>query len=435
MELGRLVNTAESSALNPVVVTRYNFSYLFHWVPKMGCRAWTKRARDTLEAMLLTGVVGTCASTSSSRDDLSFPSTPATDTFKVLTYNTLHGLQVERFWVNPGETQDQQTARFQFRIEHLAQAGPDVILLQEVNPLPDMAEKYVTALIAQGLTYSQIHQVDACGLRVPGAALLRGLNNGVVILARAPLQLRKLEGVKLSGTGSCHDLYGWQLGELRYALVAEVISPTTQMKYLVSTAHLHSGIERDRYFLHTLMEAHKQGRLMHYEHLRAVLKEDEELRLEELHAWITALHRYQEESSYEGLIIGGDFNFEPRSPEYRELERFGLQDTAEIAEHMPMLNTYDPTLNPLARHEEVQLPSELDRVIAGEAASDQREIISEYRKNIGQARRIDFLFSMSFMSKSCVMQALFGEPTAGAKVIGSDHYGVINTYSYWRRPC
>src|SRR5262245_66532596 len=97
----------------------------------MGCPAWTKRARDTLGAMLLTGLVGACASTSSSQDDLSFPSTPATDTFKVLTYNTLHGLQVERFWVNPGETQDQQTARFQFSIEDLAQDEPVVIFIQE----------------------------------------------------------------------------------------------------------------------------------------------------------------------------------------------------------------------------------------------------------------------------------------------------------------
>lgn len=359
---------------------------------------------------------------------------PQTDTFKVLTYNTLHGLQVERFWVRPGEMLEQQLARFHLRVEQLANAEPDVALLQEVNPLPHMAERYVEALQSRGLHYSQVHQVDACGLRVPGFALLKELNNGLVILAKAPLRLEKLDGLKLSGTGSCHDQVGWQLGELRYALIAEITSPATQSKYLVSTAHLHSGIERDMYFLHALMDAHQQGRLQHYDHLMAALKEDQELRLRELHTWIKALHRYQEHGPYAGLLIGGDFNFEPGSPEYRELERFGLQDTAELAPKRPMLNTYDPALNPLAGHEETGLPPEFDLAIAPESAADRQEIITDYHRAISQARRIDFLFSMSFMSKACFKQALFGQTVSSGRLTGSDHYGVINTYSY-HMPC
>ncbi|HJU03717.1 MAG TPA: hypothetical protein VJ692_01095, partial [Nitrospiraceae bacterium] len=85
-------------------------------------------------------------------------------------------------------------------------------------------------------------------------------------------------------------------------------------------------------------------------------------------------------------------------------------------------------------HEETQLPSELDLALAGESENDRREIISEYRKSIGQARRIDFLFSMSFMSKACLTQALFGQAAPGAALAGSDHYGVLNTYTY-RVPC
>ncbi|HEY1407475.1 MAG TPA: endonuclease/exonuclease/phosphatase family protein, partial [Promineifilum sp.] len=130
---------------------------------------------------------------------------PQVDTFKILTYNTLHGLQVERFWVRPAELLEQQLARFHLRVEQLVDTQPDVALLQEVNPLPHMAERYVEALQSRGLHYSQVHQVDACGLRVPGAALLKDLNNGLVILAKAPLRLEKLDGLKLSGTGNCHD--------------------------------------------------------------------------------------------------------------------------------------------------------------------------------------------------------------------------------------
>jgi hypothetical protein len=52
------------------------------------------------------------------------------------------------------------------------------------------------------------------------------------------------------------------------------------------------------------------------------------------------------------------------------------------------------------------------------------------RKVIAQARRIDFLFSMSFMSKACLKQALFGQTVSSDHLAGSDHYGVLNTYSY-----
>ncbi len=101
---------------------------------------------------------------------------------------------------------------------------------------------------------------------------------------------------------------------------------------------------------------------------------------------------------------------------------------------MPMLNTYDPALNPLAGHEETGLPSEFDLAIAAESAADRQEITTDYRRAISQARRIDFLFSMSFMSKARLKQALFGQTLSGDRLAGSDHYGVINTYSY-HMPC
>ncbi len=67
-------------------------------------------------------------------------------TFKVLTCNTLHGLEVSNLWVSQVETDEQHRARFTLRIKQLAEAQPDVILLQEVNPLPATTYDYVEAL-------------------------------------------------------------------------------------------------------------------------------------------------------------------------------------------------------------------------------------------------------------------------------------------------
>jgi len=359
------------------------------------------------------------------------------DTFKVVTYNTLHGLEVSKLWVRTVESDNERLARFAARIDQLADVQPDVILLQEVNPLPDMAQQYVRALKERGLDYDQVHQVDACGLRLaPGFAIVPGLNNGLAILARTPLQLRKVGSIKLSGSfGACGDYAGFQLGELRYALLAEIIAPGMELPHLVATMHLHSGIERDARMLHDLMEAHNEGLLHHYEDLTAALTRDEQRRTMELHALLDAIDQQQLHQRYAGIIFGGDLNFEAGSPEYQELERDGFTDSARLAVGMPMWNTYDPSKNALAAHEEELLPPELIDAIAAETASDRDEVLKLYRQAITMARRIDFLFSTSFMPAACLTQQLIGQPTPMRSAFGSDHYGLLNTYSYQRTAC
>ncbi len=364
------------------------------------------------------------------------PVSPPT-TFKVLTYNTLHGLEVGKLWVRQVETDEQHRTRFTLRIKQLAEAQPDVLLLQEVNPLPAMAEDYVQALKQQGLDYAEVHQVDACGLRLaPGLAILPGLNNGMVILVKAPLTIHKLDGLKLSGPlGGCGDYVGVQFGELRYALLAEVKDPPTGMTYLVATMHLHSGIERDAKVLYELMEAHSQGHLQHYDQLMAELKMDEHRRQMELHTMMDALRQHQMHQHYAGVIFGGDLNFEVESPEYQQLGRAGFTDTAQIAVGMPMWNTYDTMNNPLAGHEEEALPPAFIEALAQEMKMDQDEAVKRYRHAISMARRIDFLFSMAFMSNACLTQELFGKPAMMGDPTSSDHYGVLNTYTYQRKDC
>jgi endonuclease/exonuclease/phosphatase family metal-dependent hydrolase len=383
-------------------------------------------------AWLLTG----CQAMPGSMPPTPQPVSPPT-TFKVLTYNTLHGLEVSKLWARQVETDKQHRARFTLRIRQLAEAQPDVILLQEVNPLPAMAYDYVEALEQQGLHYAEVHQVDACGLRLaPGLAVLPGLNNGLVILAKAPLTIQKLNGLKLSGPlGGCRDYAGVQFGELRYALLAEVTAPTTGMTYLVATMHLHSGIERDAKVLHDLMEAHSQGHLQHYDQLMAELKIDEHRRQMELHILMDALRQHQMRQHYAGVIFGGDLNFEVESSEYQQLGRTGFTDTAQIAVGMPMWNTYDPMNNPLAGHEEEALPPAFIEALAQEMKMDQDEAVKRYRHAISMARRIDFLFSMAFMSNACLTQELFGRPAMMGDPTSSDHYGVLNTYTYQRKDC
>jgi hypothetical protein len=69
----------------------------------------------------------------------------------VLSYNTLHGLEPSGLIVRPGETNEARQARLHLQFEQLAVARPELILLQEVNPLPQMADTYVAAMKRAGL--------------------------------------------------------------------------------------------------------------------------------------------------------------------------------------------------------------------------------------------------------------------------------------------
>ena len=354
---------------------------------------------------------------------------------RVLTYNTLHGLVTSRWSVRPGETKDVRAARLHLQFQQLSEVQPDVMLLQEVNPLPEMAKAYVSALKTYGLEYTAVHQVDACGVRLaPGLAIVPELNNGLAILAKAPLQVRKIKGLKLSGgLGGCQDFIGVQTGALRYALITEIENPNTGKKFLVACLHLHSGIERDAFFIKKLAEAQEQGKVRSedVEALVAALTRDQQRRLSEIRVLLAEISRLHAEGTYQGVVLGGDLNFEPDSLEYQELESAGLRDTYTMASPSDNLYSYDPQQNVIAGQGERDVPSALRHAVAHLSESQQEQIFEAYRRGISQARRIDFLFLMHKPSdrlQGCLRQELFGQPASVAVDPGSDHFGVLVTY-------
>jgi len=363
------------------------------------------------------------------------PSGKPMQRFKVLTYNTLHGFEPSGLTVKANESNEVHQARLNRQFQQLSVVQPEVMLLQEVNPLPEMAEAYVVALKGFGLQYAEVHQVDACGVRLaPGLAVVPGLNNGLAVLAKAPLRLRKLKGLKLSGGfGGCRDFVGIQTGELRYALIAEIENPDTGKKLLAVSLHLHSGIERDAFFVQKINEAVEQGNVRRedIEGIVAAMEQDQERRLDEIRLLVEEMQKLQTEGIYLGIIIGGDFNFEPGDPEYRELERAGLRDTYMIASPDSDVYSLDPQRNLIASEGVREVPSAFREAISRLPDSQQQKILEGYRKGISQARRVDFLFLMNKPSdspKGCLRQELFGRPATISTQPGSDHYGVLDTY-------
>ena len=354
---------------------------------------------------------------------------------RVLTYNTLHGLEASGIRVRPGESNEARQARLDRQFRELAGVEADVILLQEVNPLPDMAAAYVAALERFGLRYTEVHQVDACGLRITtGLAVVPGLNNGLVVLARSPLRIRKVKALKLSGgVGGCHDFMGMQVNELRYALVAEIENPDTGRRVFVVNTHLHSGLERDAFFLQRIAEAQDRGAL-HPDDVRnvvAVFEQGQQRRLDEVRKLSEEALRLKAEGGTLGLILGGDLNFEPGSPEYQELERAGLRDTSMNATERGDVRSYDPQQNAIAGRGARDTPATLSKAVAHLPERDRAKILEAYRKGVSEPRQIDFLFLLRASTDAptgCMRQESFGRSPTVALEPGSDHYGVLVTY-------
>ena len=375
-----------------------------------------------------------CARTVPQDTSMDVPKGQTMQRFTVLTYNTLHGLEPSGLTVKASESKDVRQARLDLQFEQLSKVRPEVILLQEVNPLPETADAYVEAMKRFGLQYSQVHQADACGVRLGPLAVVPGLNNGLAVLAKAPLRVRKLKGLKLSGGfGGCRDFTGLQTGELRYALIAEIENPDTGKKLLAVSLHLHSGIERTAFFVRKINEAVEEGRVRRqdFEDIVAAMEKVQERRLGEIRVLVGEIQKRYAQGRYLGVIVGGDFNFEPDDPEYRELEQAGLKDTYTIAHSESEVYSLDPEHNAIAREGLRQVPSSLRAAIKRLPESQQEKILSGYQRGISEARRVDFLFLMrkgNETPQGCFRQELFGRPSTVSMESASDHYGVLDTY-------
>lgn len=399
------------------------------------------RTRSAITLLLLLSSVTACTKSVPQVTPMDATKDQPMQRVKVLTYNTLHGLEPSGLTVKGSESKEVRQARLDLQFKQLSLVQPELVLLQEVNPLPETAEAYVAAMKSFGLPYSQVHQVDACGVRLaPGLAVVPGLNNGLAILAKAPLRLRKVKGLKLSGSfGRCDDYMGLQTGEFRYALIAEVENPDTGRKLLAVSLHLHSGIERDAFFIQKINEAIEQGKVRRedFEAIIAAMEQDQQRRLDEIRLLLKELEKLHAEGTYLGIIVGGDFNFEADDPEYRELERAGLRDTYTIASPQTEVYSLDPQQNVIAGRGVREVPSALRNAMARLPVSQQQKILEGYQKGISQARRVDFLFLMTTSDSlnGCFRQELFGQPATVSAQPGSDHYGVLDTYIADRAQC
>jgi endonuclease/exonuclease/phosphatase family metal-dependent hydrolase len=258
---------------------------------------------------------------------------------EVLTFNVWHGLRSgESHKSFPGEDPERKQRRLARQIEELERLAPDVLFFQEVNPNQPLARWY-----AEQLGYDEIHKVTSCGLHLGAIYKIpKNVNEGLAILAKPELGLRRVGKKRLSGNAKCSATWGLQTKESRYALFGEIT--VAGRKVLLVTTHLYSApfvlssFEADLEQLVETLTLEPEQRdeiLAERERKRKRVTAEANLLLREIER-----HRARLGAGVP-VILGGDFNAEPDTPAILAVRTAGYLEAGTG----PEFHTWDPVTN------------------------------------------------------------------------------------------
>jgi endonuclease/exonuclease/phosphatase family metal-dependent hydrolase len=345
---------------------------------------------------------------------LGLPSPPgpaAAPTLRVLTFNVWHGLRSgeskTRF---PGEEAERMERRFQWQIEEIRRLGPDVLLLQEVNPNQRQARRY-----AAELGYDEIHKVTSCGIHLGKLLKIpRNVNEGLAILARPQLGLQRVGSKRLSGDARCSATCGFQTKESRYVLFGEITFEGRPI--LLATTHLSSPPWVPPGFEEELDRLVRDGALREEqrEEIVRVLERKRARNLTEVEKLLEQIDRRRtRRAGSHGpppVILGGDFNTEPETEPIVAIEA-ELRNVATG----PGFLTWDPVTN----HVNYGIGSRRADPLPTFDMPEIRELLGPRRST---PRQIDFIFVSRALESVEATRAMDRERDG---ILPSDHFAVL----------
>ncbi len=245
------------------------------------------------------------------------PASAQSTGLRIVTINAWSGLDYNGFLrFGEYESPGQREARFDALLRQTRELKPDVIFVQEANPLPAYAKRF-----AGLLGYSEIHQVCNAGIQIGPLGLPGNLVEGLVILARTELGLEYLDLWKLSGSiGLYSDVFSVHFDESNFALVGRIEVENSPV-YLVNI-HLIASPCEDTTVVQEWKSLLREGVIAQNEYLEAlkVARKRKELRFLQIRR---LLKRLEGLPSGVPVIVAGDLYARPGTVEVRELVEGG----------------------------------------------------------------------------------------------------------------
>jgi len=329
---------------------------------------------------------------------------------RVLTINLWSGSDYRGVWsFGQWESEVVREQRYQLLLSQMRLIKPDVIFLQEATPAGQYA-----ARLAKALGMKEIHQVCIAGIKFGPVGIPAGFKEGNVILARHDLRLFKVDEWKLSGgPGIYSDAVTVHFDETISSLVGGIIVDSSVI-YLVNN-HLSAAAWADTAISDGLVDLQKTGHISETEYQSVMKRWQAGLarRRTEMHR---LLDKLQVLPTNNPVIVGGDFNALPGSPEMRDLCTLGeFHDTGQ-----PDTSSQSVTWDPIHNTNTAFSYSLAD---ARGHKLDLWNRLSALRS--ARSGRIDYVFVSKHFSQNDVLRNQVVLDSAVNGLYASDHYGFM----------
>lgn len=339
---------------------------------------------------------------------------------KVCTYNCWHG-RTSKSLLEFSSLEDpkRHQKRLQIQLEELKSLSADIFFLQEVSPMNLRSQQ-----VSQYLGYDSVHQIDQSGMKLFGVGLPKGLDTGLCILAHPKYKLKKLFGLKLSGSpGRIGSQFSFQFNENRFALFAQITLEDNQTILLVNT-HLHHGTESHPWILYQIGKFEEQNLISNEQALilKSEIKSADDRRQSELEILFSAIDELK--NSFSAVILAGDFNSDRNSKAYQFVVDKNLTDS--YAELHPSQNT--PTWDVGTNSENILIGRNFDLPMSDFGNPKVKQLFVDYNE---RPRCIDFIFytdlELNLKPRKSDVCLVYSEKE---KMFGSDHLGVLTEFVY-----
>lgn len=234
------------------------------------------------------------------------------------------------------ESKGAREARFQGLCAVLREERPDVIFLNEANPLFDYGNR-----LAQELGCIALGHMGVAGLRAGRLGFPLNLREGDLILARADLSPIYIGQKHLGGKGYCGNFFSCHLGNLTQAVLVRCMLPDGRPLYACVT-HWVAGpaiTEENRANLPLLAKewGFPAEQIAQAEAKMQAMERCKRTEAERLCDWLA-----ETVPPDAPLILAGDFNAEAEWPELKVLQERGF---SRLLPHEEGYATWDPVHN------------------------------------------------------------------------------------------
>ena len=329
---------------------------------------------------------------------------------KIVTINVWSGLDYHgSFKFGEYEFPDRRELRFKILVQQLRALNPDVVFVQEANPVHEFSSR-----LADSLGFDEIHQVCNAGIKMLGLGLPSNFEEGIAILARKEFHLEEQDVWKLSGSfGIFGDFMSVNFDEAEFAQAGTIT--VNESTFFLINVHLSAFPPDDPGIMDEALKWFSSGKISQdgLEEVKENLSYGSSRRLNEVKE---LLRRISGLPKSVPIILGGDFNSESTSAELSRIEGDGGFNSVLPDSFDNPRQTWDARCNSNIKYSTQLVDAR------GEELDLAEKLSATYD---GKPRTIDYIFVNNQISASDVRHAEVVLDSAYNGVFTSDHFGVM----------